>query len=290
MSSTNQITTTDTNTSLQTANTFTTNDAAHSQALEAYYTNRTGPLTAPLISTVAFTSLRHLATDWLTLLNTATTTNTTTTAQNTTDATLQRGYAAQRALLLRLLRDPTQAAIELLADSLGTISLAMMRPLSRGTVRARSADLLADGGAPLVDPRYCADALDCEILARGLLFNCALIQTAAMDVLVPEVQGDYFCPGLNSTSSETEQDVLVQMLEVVKEHVVTEFHPSGTTAMLPLDLGGVVDTALRVYGTKGLRIVNAGVMPVVVGAHLQAGVYAVAERAVDIIRSEAASG
>ena len=67
-------------------------------------------------------------------------------------------------------------------------------------------------------------------------------------------------------------------MALVKRSVQTEFHPSGTTAMMPLELGGVVDARLRVYGTVGLRVVDAGVMPLVVGAHLQAAVYAVAEK------------
>ena len=58
----------------------------------------------------------------------------------------------------------------------------------------------------------------------------------------------------------------------------TEFHGTGTTSMLPLEHGGVVDTHLRVYGTKNLRIVDAGIIPLVPAAHLQAPVYAVAEK------------
>ncbi len=48
--------------------------------------------------------------------------------------------------------------------------------------------------------------------------------------------------------------------------------------MIPLALGGVVDPELQVYGTENLRVVDAGVMPLIPGAHLQATVYAVAEK------------
>lgn len=58
----------------------------------------------------------------------------------------------------------------------------------------------------------------------------------------------------------------------------TEFHGTGTTSMLPLELGGVVDNRLRVYGTHNLRIVDAGIFPLVPAAHLQASVYAVSEK------------
>ena len=66
---------------------------------------------------------------------------------------------------------------------------------------------------------------------------------------------------------------------VIDNGIRTEYHPSGTCAMLPLNQGGVVDPDLRVYGTQNLRVVDAGIFPMVPAAHLQAVVYAVAEKA-----------
>lgn len=48
--------------------------------------------------------------------------------------------------------------------------------------------------------------------------------------------------------------------------------------MLPLDSGGVVDSHVRVYGTQNLRVVDAGIFPMIPAAHLQAVVYGVAEK------------
>lgn len=56
--------------------------------------------------------------------------------------------------------------------------------------------------------------------------------------------------------------------------------------MLPKELGGVVDTSLKVYGTSNIRVVDASVMPFQVCGHLQSTVYAVAERAADIIKEQ----
>ncbi|KAH0115155.1 hypothetical protein KCU66_g11083, partial [Aureobasidium melanogenum] len=79
---------------------------------------------------------------------------------------------------------------------------------------------------------------------------------------------------LNPTPNATDQEIL----EFIKANVQTEFHPSGTCAMLPLDLGGVVDPQLLVYGTQNLRIVDASIMPVIPASHLQAVVYGIAEK------------
>ncbi|KAK2811191.1 hypothetical protein FQN50_002288 [Emmonsiellopsis sp. PD_5] len=61
-------------------------------------------------------------------------------------------------------------------------------------------------------------------------------------------------------------------------------HPVGTLAMMPKELGGVVDPALKVYGATNVRVVDASVMPFQVSGHLSSTLYAIAERAVDIIK------
>lgn len=82
-----------------------------------------------------------------------------------------------------------------------------------------------------------------------------------------------------SVSSEDES----QIENFVRGGVDTENHHAGTAAMLPLELGGVVDSQLRVYGVNGLRIVDASVMPMIPATHLQDTVYAIAEKAAEFI-------
>ncbi|KAF5246817.1 hypothetical protein FANTH_6679 [Fusarium anthophilum] len=103
--------------------------------------------------------------------------------------------------------------------------------------------------------------------------NTRLVQTNAMKELIPEAESAF-----DTTDHET-------LMKHVMEKITTERHPSGTAAMMPLDLGGVVDPELKVYGTCNLRIADASVMPLIPSAHLQASVYAIAEKAADMIKS-----
>ena len=88
-----------------------------------------------------------------------------------------------------------------------------------------------------------------------------------------ELQAAQFVPPIDA-----DEDALN---EVISNGIRTEFHPSGTCAMLPLAQGGVVDSHLRVWGTQNLRVVDASIFPLIPAAHLQAVVYAVAEKVLD---------
>ena len=66
--------------------------------------------------------------------------------------------------------------------------------------------------------------------------------------------------------------------------VTANSHPLGTAAMMPKELGGVVDAELKVYGTENVRVVDASVMPFQVSGHLTSTIYAIAEKASDMIK------
>ncbi|KAF9763826.1 hypothetical protein IL306_002995 [Fusarium sp. DS 682] len=103
--------------------------------------------------------------------------------------------------------------------------------------------------------------------------NTKLIQTKATKKLMPEAESAF-----DTTDHET-------LMKQVMKKITTERHPSGTAAMMPLELGGVVDAELRVYGTCNLRIADVSIMPLIPSAHLQASVYAIAKKAADMIKS-----
>ena len=68
--------------------------------------------------------------------------------------------------------------------------------------------------------------------------------------------------------------------------VSTEYHPSSTCAMLPKELGGVVDANLRVYGLANVRVADASVPPMAFSCHLMGSTYGLAEQASNIIRAD----
>jgi choline dehydrogenase-like flavoprotein len=228
-----------------------------------YWTSRTGPFTSGAIAGVAFPSLPAITNDAAALANLAAAQLPSMFLHDSPDRSLVAGYSAQLSLLSAALRDSSRAAFELINANDGDLTVATMRPLSRGTLRLASSQPFTP---PLIDPRYGSNPIDIQVLQRAIAFNKRIIATDSMAQLAP-VQ--MFPP------ADASNDEVVQW---IRSKGQTEYHPSGTAAMMPLRLGGVVDPELLVYGTGNLRVVDASVMPMVPAAHLQAVVYGVAEK------------
>jgi choline dehydrogenase-like flavoprotein len=88
-------------------------------------------------------------------------------------------------------------------------------------------------------------------------------------------------------SKVTVSDLMTVVEKYLISPVAANCHPLGTAAMMPKELGGVVDNRLRVYGTRNVRVVDASIMPFQVSGHLSSTVYAIAERAADMIKQDA---
>lgn len=180
------------------------------------------------------------------------------------DPTLVAGFALQKQSLVRRLADTSIASYEIINNNAGSLTVSVMHPFSRGQCYIRSADPFEP---PSINPRWLSNPVDRQVLIEALLFNRQLLATPAM---IP-LQAAQFVP-----TFDADEDAINS---VINNGIRTEFHPSGTCAMLPLEQGGVVDPRLRVWGTQNLRVVDAGIMPMIPAAHLQAVVYAIAEKA-----------
>jgi choline dehydrogenase len=151
-----------------------------------------------------------------------------------------------------------------------TIAASLMTPFSRGSLRLASD---VPGAAPVIDPRYCTDARDVEMMVAGLRIAREI---GRADALEPW-RGAEALPGPGVAGDE-------QLRAYLRRNIRSYSHYAGTCA-LGTDGMAVVDPELRVHGIEGLRVADASVMPAAVSANTVATVYAIAERAADLIRA-----
>lgn len=158
-----------------------------------------------------------------------------------------------------------------------TLYSSLSHPFSRGTVHVRSNNIV---DPPLIDPKYFSNPLDRELLAYHLHYLPTIFKTQPLAGLV-KPNGQTIPTDLNLDSLEYARNLV--------DTGFTTYHPCGTCAMMPREDGGVVDPQLRVYGVNGLRVVDASIFPLIPRGNIQSSVYAVAEKAADMIKADFAS-
>ncbi|KAK4180958.1 hypothetical protein QBC36DRAFT_2446 [Triangularia setosa] len=166
--------------------------------------------------------------------------------------------------------------LPVLPENYITVMTILNHPFSRGSVHISSPDVRA---APVWDPKYNSNPLDMELLARGVEFVERLVDPSTPFGKLLKDGGKRQPEGLVATDLEKAK-------EIVRQRQISVFHVSGSCAMKPKGQGGVVDARLRVYGTKRLRVVDASVFPLEPVGNIQSVVYAVAEKAADLIKED----
>jgi choline dehydrogenase len=150
-----------------------------------------------------------------------------------------------------------------------SVAPTLLRPLSRGRVRLRSAD-------PTEKPSILTNSLAEPEDVATLLAGMRLAREVAAAGPLAGVVGRELLPGRDLDSDE-------ELEADLRSRVELAYHPVGTCRM-GSDEDAVLDPELRVRGVEGLRVVDASVMPSVPSGNTNAPTMAIAERASDLIR------
>ncbi|KAK7697005.1 hypothetical protein SLS64_013996 [Diaporthe eres] len=188
-------------------------------------------------------------------------------------ATLQ-GAKAILNTTINLITSHNFPVAEFIGESYPTVLSAIfwpLVPLSRGHVHINSSNAFNN---PIITPRFLSDAFDRDVAVTISRRSRTLFASEPFSEVVAD---PFYDPpiGPNGTDSE--------WLAWYKSTGAGASHWVGSTAMLPRDLGGVVDFKLQVYGTKNLRVVDAGILPFEITSHPMPLLYAVAQKAAALI-------
>jgi choline dehydrogenase len=266
------------------------------EAMDAYIKHNAGPLVAPPSAT-GFASLEKVQPDFpdaeshiLALV--------TEHAKKNPDA----DPAGRDALLARQLLDRKEAVCQMVALPIGAdvtkahlpsqifpseepgmwflLGACSTRSLSRGYVHINSHDPTVH---PRIDPAYFHHPLDIDMVGRSILHIISFTEIEPIkSILRRDNNGEVV---VAKSSGMTLPKTLEEAKDFARKNTVTEYHPVGTCAMLPKEKGGAVNTELMVYGTSNVRVVDASIFPTPVQGNIVSLVYAVAEKAADIIKA-----
>ena len=155
-----------------------------------------------------------------------------------------------------------------------TASVCNLNPSSRGSVTLKSPDFKVP---PAIAPNYLSTEEDRKVAADSLRVTRRIMSQPAMAVFEPEE----FKPGVQYQSDE-------ELAKLAGDIASTIFHPVGTTRMgREDDPMAVVNSHLQVRGIRGLRVVDAGVMPSITSGNTNSPTLMIAEKAAHWMATDA---
>ncbi len=169
---------------------------------------------------------------------------------------------------------PSQPSTSMLNDGFnyGTIFADLIAPLSRGNVTIRSPDT---SDLPVINPNWLSHPADVEVAIAGFKRARQIFQNMANITIGPEK--------LPGPAVQTDEDILT----FIRQSGSQQYHASATCAMGKAgDVNAVVDSRARVFGVRGLRVVDASAFPFLPPGLPQSTVYMLAEKIADDIKCE----
>ncbi len=153
-----------------------------------------------------------------------------------------------------------------------TVETVLLRPESRGTVRLAGPD---PATPPAIRFNLLESPADQAAIVRGVAAMRRLVHAGAL----ADYTAEELTPGPSAT---TDADLLAHC----RARGATAYHPAGTCRM-GSDSAAVVDARLRVHGVRGLRVVDAAIMPTIVSGNTNAPTIMIAEKAADMVLADA---
>ena len=167
--------------------------------------------------------------------------------------------------------DPTKFGALEREDGM-TVAVCPVRPDSRGTIMARSAD---PATAPIITPNYLSDPGDARVLAAGMRFTRSIFAAPA----IARHSVEETIPGPDIRTDE-------ELTDYARNFGNTIYHPVGTCRM-GQGPSAVVDERLRVHGIAGLRVIDASIMPTLTTGNTNAPTIMIGEKGAAMIREDA---
>jgi choline dehydrogenase-like flavoprotein len=182
------------------------------------------------------------------------------------------GVAALEFLIFPLFLSSDPAVKPKANTSYLTFAICPHHAFARGNTHINTKDGLAK---PVIDPKYFSYNFDKEMMIEGVKW--------VKDLVTKEPVKSAIAVNPYQQDKRWDDDNFIR--QFISTFTTSEFHPVGTSAMLPRSNYGVVDSELKVYGTSNIRVADASIMPNHIATHLQATVYSIGEHAADLILS-----
>ncbi|CAA7266375.1 unnamed protein product [Cyclocybe aegerita] len=248
-----------------------TDNATFSVWANEQWTQRRGPMSLGITNSLVTAPLVTLP-SYRTILRKGYTQNVEAYLPKTYSAQQVKSFITQRNILLSSFPRLNNGVVEIIFAGKPGTWIIFMKPLSRGTALLNTTDIYAE---PIIDYNTNINPVDLDIMVSAITLYRRWMSSKAMEQLTPV---ETF-PGLNVTTNE---QIIASLKNTMGSGVG---HSCCTAAMAPRELSGVVAPDLTVYGVTGLSIGDLSIVPIIPATHTCATVYAIAEKAADLIKS-----